>query len=100
MHASERQTRIRRVVLAAIMGATLGFAPRARAQPVNAGSPKTTCPEGQATVVETKTCPAQPGRPEFTLARACCTKFTQKNPAPEGKTRCKSFPSCPSNSPS
>src|SRR6516165_11533753 len=28
MHASERQTRIRRVVLAAIMGATLGFAPR------------------------------------------------------------------------
>jgi len=98
MHASERQTRIRPVVLAAIMGATLAFAPHARAEPVNAGSSKATCPEGQATVVETKTCPARPGRPEFTLARACCTKITQKNP--EGKTRCKSFPSCPSNSPS
>jgi hypothetical protein len=102
MHASERQTRIRRVVLAAIMGATLGFATHARAQDDDSGdSRKITCADGQSVMVESKTCPPTGRRGAVVVQRACCTKFTEKNPASEGgKTRCKSFPHCPRNSPS
>jgi len=99
MHASRRERRIRHVALAIVMVAVLGFAAHAGAQDdtaVNAGSPKTTCPDGQATMLESKTCPERPGRPAFVLQRACCTK----NARGVLKTRCKAFPHCPSNSPS
>jgi hypothetical protein len=97
MHSMRPRTRVRRVALAAVMAATLGFAAHALAQDaVNAGSPKTTCPDGQATMLESKTCPERPGRPAFVLQRACCTKDARG----VMKTRCKAFPHCPSNSPS
>jgi len=99
MHSMRPRTRVRRVALAAVMAMTLGFAAHALAQDdtaVNAGSPKTTCPDGQATMLESKTCPERPGRPAFVLQRACCTKDARG----VMKTRCKAFPHCPSNSPS
>ena len=99
MHSTRPRTRVRRVALAAVMAATLGFAAHALAQDddaVNAGSSKTTCPDGQATRLESKTCPERPGRPAFVLQRACCTKDARG----VLKERCKAFPHCPSNSPS
>jgi hypothetical protein len=99
MHALRRGTRIRHVALAIVMAAVLGYAAQAGAQDdtaVNAGSAKTTCPDGQATMLESKTCPERPGRPAFVLQRACCTK----NARGVLKTRCKAFPHCPSQSPS
>src|SRR5262249_47509707 len=39
--------------------------------------------------VDKKVCPATPSRPELVIKRACCL-------SPNGKTRCKSFPHCPS----
>ena len=99
MHPSKRETRIRHVALAIVMAAMLGFAAHARAQDDDSGdSRKITCADGQATMLESKTCPPTNSRPAVVVQRACCTKFTEKNP--EGKTRCKSFPHCPSNSPS
>jgi hypothetical protein len=87
---------MRRVVLAAVFGATLGLAAHALAQDDSGGSRKTTCPDGQGTTLESKTCPERPGRPAFVLQRACCTKDARG----VLKTRCKAFPHCPSNSPS
>jgi len=97
MHTSERQTRMRRVMLAAIMGATLGFAAHtlARDDSVDGDSRKITCADGQATMVE-RTCPPTARRPAVVVQRACCTKSA----GGVLKTRCKSFPHCPCNSPS
>ena len=96
MQAAGRQTRMRRVALAAVMAVTLGFAAHARAQDDSGDSTKTTCADGQATMVESKTCPATANRPAVVVQRACCTKTSEKGT----KTRCKSFPKCPRNSPS
>jgi hypothetical protein len=59
-------------------------------------SRKVTCADGQATMVESKTCPPTNRRPAVVVQRACCTKTSEKGT----KTRCKSFPHCPRNSPS
>ena len=59
-------------------------------------SPKTMCPPTQTTMIESKTCPPTSGRPAVIVQRACCTKSSEKGV----KTRCKSFPHCPRNSPS
>jgi hypothetical protein len=97
MDATKRQTRIRRVVLAAIMGAMLGFATHALARDDSADeSRKITCADGQATMVERKNCPPTGRRLAVVVQRACCTKTDSKGT----KTRCNSFPQCPRNSPS
>jgi hypothetical protein len=80
-----------RTLLAALAVSSLVALP-AFAAPINDGGPHTKCAPRQTRVLQTKTCPARKNRPAFTVARACCTK--------DGKTRCKAFPHCPSNSPS
>jgi hypothetical protein len=94
MQAARRQSWIRRVALMAVMAATLGCAARVLAD--DGDSRKITCADGQATMVESKDCPATANRPAVVVQRACCTKTSQKGT----KTRCKSFPHCPRNSPS
>jgi hypothetical protein len=98
MHTSTTRSRVWRAALATVLSTGLGLATAALAQ--DDGSPKTSCPDGQTAMIESKPCPATNTRPAVMVQRACCTRFTQKNPAPEGKTRCKSFPHCPRNSPS
>jgi len=96
MQPSMRRSRVRYAALATVIWAGLALATIALAQ----DSPRTSCPGGQMVTLESKNCPATIHRPAATVQRACCTKFTTKNPEPEGKTRCKSFPPCPRNSPS
>jgi hypothetical protein len=97
MHASRRERRIRHVALAIVLGAVLGFAAHARAQDDDPSeSRKITCADGQATMVESKTCPPTGRRGAVVVQRACCTKDARG----VLKTRCKSFPHCPRNSPS
>ncbi len=83
------QGRLKQAAAAAAIGASLFSAGVAGAVSV-----KETCPATQATVVEAKTCPNG-----AVVRRACCTKTNppfEKGP----KTRCKSFPHCPRQSPS
>jgi hypothetical protein len=96
MYTSTRRSRVWCAALAAVLSTGLGLATAAPAQDME--SPKTSCPDGQMTTLESKNCPATNMRPAVTVQRACCTKLTEKNPG--GKTRCKSFPQCPRNSPS
>jgi hypothetical protein len=96
MHTSTRRSRVWHAALAAVLSAGLGLATAALAQDMS--SPKTSCPDGQTAMIESKPCPATNMRPAVMVQRACCTKVTEKNP--EGKTRCKSFPHCPRQSPS
>lgn len=70
---------VRSAVGAAVVAASFAL-------PGAAFADKTTCPSGQATQVEPKTCPNG-----AVVQRACCTKTTEKGT----KTRCKSFPKCP-----
>lgn len=87
MTTSSKQSWLRRTAAAAVMGVSLVCAGGAGAQtPV-----KETCPGTQATQVESKVCPNG-----AVTKRACCTKTTEKGT----KTRCKSFPKCPRQSPS
>jgi hypothetical protein len=85
-----------RVVVATLVGTVLvmGGTPVAAAD--DDVPRKETCPPGQMTRLESKTCPERPTRPALVLKRACCTKTSEKGT----KTRCKSFPHCPSHSPS
>ena len=96
MQRSTIRTRVGYAALATILSTGLGLATAALAQ--DDGSPKTSCPDGQTAMIESKPCPATNMRPAVMVQRACCTKVTEKNP--EGKTRCKSFPHCPRQSPS
>ena len=96
MQPSMRRSRVRYAALATVIWAGLALAANALAE--EESSPKTSCPGGQMTTLESKNCPATNLRPAVTVQRACCTKLTEKNPG--GKTRCKSFPQCPRNSPS
>jgi hypothetical protein len=96
MYTSTRRSRVWYGALATVLSVGLGLTTAALAD--DGGSPKTSCPDGQSTTIESKSCPATNMRPAVTVQRACCTKLTEKNPA--GKTRCKSFPHCPRNSPS
>ena len=94
MQPSMRRSRVRYAALATVIGVGLALATSALAQ----DSPKTSCPGGQMVTLESKNCPATNMRPAVTVQHARCTKLTEKNPG--GKTRCKSFPQCPRNSPS
>jgi len=89
------RSRISGVALACMMLASVVLASAARADDVDE-SRKITCADGQATMVESKTCPPTNRRPAVVVQRACCTKTSEKGT----KTRCKSFPHCPRNSPS
>ena len=95
MRRSTIRSRISCAMLAGMMSAGLLLASAALADSSDE-SPKTTCADGQATMVESKTCPATNSRPAVVVQRACCTKTSEKGT----KTRCKSFPHCPRNSPS
>lgn len=90
MMGTTKQGWLRHTAVTAVMGASLLWAGAAGAQPV-----KVTCPPGQDTEVETKTCPSNGPEPVI-VQRACCTKTTEKGT----KTRCKSYPHCPRPSPS
>jgi hypothetical protein len=98
MKRSTIRSRVPCAALGLLLATGLVLASAALADDSEGGSSKITCPDGQGTMLESKTCPATDRRPAVVVQRACCTKITQKNP--EGKTRCKSFPSCPSNWPS
>jgi hypothetical protein len=89
------RSRISGVALACMMLASVVLASAARADDADE-SRKITCADGQATMVESKTCPPTNRRPAVVVQRACCTKTSEKGT----KTRCKSFPHCPRNSPS
>ena len=78
-----KQGWLRHTAVAAVLGASLLWVGVAGAQN------KATCPATQATQVESKTCPNG-----VVVQRACCTKTSEKGT----KTRCKSFPHCPSKS--
>ncbi len=95
MNGSTIRSRVLCLTLACLMSAGLVLASSARAD--SGGDPsKITCPDEQVTMVESKTCPPTNQRPAVVVQRACCTKTSQKGT----KTRCKSFPHCPRNSPS
>jgi hypothetical protein len=89
------RSRISGVALACMMLASVVLASAALADDADE-SRKITCADGQATMVESKTCPPTNRRPAVVVQRACCTKTSEKGT----KTRCKSFPHCPRNSPS
>ena len=95
MTRSTMRSRILRLMLAALVSAGLALASAARAQS-DEGSRKITCADDQATMIESKNCPPTDRRPAVVVQRACCTKTSEKGT----KTRCKSFPHCPRNSPS
>ena len=95
MKRSTIRSRISSVALACMMLASVVLASAARADDADE-SRKVTCADGQATMVESKTCPPTNRRPAVVVQRACCTKTSEKGT----KTRCKSFPHCPRNSPS
>jgi len=101
MQPSTKRSRVWCSALAAVMSAGLALTPVALAD--DEVSPKESCPDGQIAVIQTKECPETNQRSAVLVKRACCTKFTEKNPQTPtggGKTRCKSFPKCPRNSPS
>jgi len=95
MYTARRQSPIRCLTLVMIMVASLASAPRVLADD-EGESRKITCADDQATRVEDKVCPPTNRRPAVVVQRACCTKTSEKGT----KTRCKSFPHCPRNSPS
>jgi hypothetical protein len=95
MRRSTIRSRISSVALACMMMASVVLASAALADDADE-SRKVTCADGQATMVESKTCPPTNRRPAVVVQRACCTKTSEKGT----KTRCKSFPHCPRNSPS
>jgi len=94
MSRSMSRSRVRCLMLASLMAVGLAGASAARAD--DGESRKITCADGQATMVESKNCPPTNSRPAVVVQRACCTKTSEKGT----KTRCKSFPHCPRNSPS
>jgi hypothetical protein len=89
------RSRVSSAVLACLMLGGLLVASAALADDGDE-SRKITCADGQGTMVESKTCPPTNRRPAVVVQRACCTKTSEKG----SKTRCKSFPHCPRNSPS
>ena len=96
MNRSTIRSRILCLMLASLMSAGLALASAARADNGDE-SRKITCADDQdVTRIESKTCPPTDRRPAVVVQRACCTKTSEKG----SKTRCKSFPHCPRNSPS
>jgi len=96
MRRSTTRSRISCAMLAGMMSAGLLLLASATRADDGDESRKITCADGQATMVESKTCPPTDRRPAVVVQRACCTKTSEKGT----KTRCKSFPHCPRNSPS
>jgi len=96
MNRSTIHSAVRHAAVVAVLVAALAFATGARADDGEGTTPRTSCGPNQTTMLEQKTCPPTNRRPAVVVQRACCTRMGEKGT----KTRCKSFPHCPRNSPS